>query len=166
MKSKLVVLEVLPLVVLASVFATARPTAGQDVSPSNATAAWAVVTRLSVGQDVRLITSTGESIDGTLRAVDGSSITLSVAGQARTTSQQHVQRLLVVRERDRWRHVWIGAAVGGVTGSIAVAVHCHGASSSCSEVAPAYVLPGVAVGAAIGALLPKRNVWQEIYVRP
>jgi hypothetical protein len=70
-----------------------------------------------------------------------------------------------VRDLNRWQHVVIGLAVGGVAGSVAVAVHCRGASASCKEVAPAYVLPGVGLGAAVGALLPKRKVWQEIYVR-
>ncbi len=142
-----------------------RPAIAQVVPPSNSTAAWSIVSRLTAGQEVRVNMTTGQSLHGTVGAADATSITVLVAGHHRHIAHENVRQVSIVRDLDRWQHVVIGLAVGAVAGSVAVAVHCRGASASCKEVAPAYVLPGVGLGAAVGALLPKRKVWQEIYVR-
>jgi hypothetical protein len=127
--------------------------------------AWSRVQRLSTGEEVRVAGENGASSSGAFRTSDGASITLLVAGREQTTARADVRQVSVVRDTDRWQHVVIGIVIGGLTGGVAVALHCRGESSSCKEVSPAYVGPGVGLGAAVGALLPPRKQWQEIYVR-
>jgi hypothetical protein len=126
--------------------------------------AWSRVQRLSAGEEIRVV-DVDDASQGAFRTADGVSITLVVAGHDQKTARANVSQVSVVRDKDRWQHVVTGLVIGGVTGGIAVGLHCRGESSSCNEVAPAYVVPGVGIGAAIGALLPPRKHWQEIYVR-
>ena len=127
--------------------------------------AWSRVQRLSAGGEVRVVGGNGASSQGAFRTADGASITLLVAGHEQKTTRANVHQVSVVRDTDRWQHVVIGLVIGGVAGGIAVGLHCRGESSSCKEVAPAYTAPGLGIGAAVGALLPPRKHWQEIYVR-
>jgi len=127
--------------------------------------AWSRVQRLSAGEEVRVVGENDASSQGAFRTGDGASITLLVAGHQQTTARANVRKVSVVRDTNRWRHLVIGLVIGGVTGGIAVGLHCRGESSSCNEVAPAYFAPGVGIGAAVGALLPPKKHWQEIYVR-
>ena len=127
--------------------------------------AWGPVRRVAVGHDVRVVLRNGASSQGAFRTADGESITLLVAGHEQKAARADIRQVSIVRETDRWQHVVIGLVIGGVTGGIAVGLHCRGQSASCKEVAPAYFAPGVGVGAAVGALLPPRKTWQEIYVR-
>jgi len=127
--------------------------------------AWSRVERLSAGGEVRVVGRNGASSQGAFRTADGASITLLVAGHEQETTRVNVHQVSVVRDTDRWRHVVISLVIGGVAGGIAVGLHCRGESSSCKEVAPAYTAPGLGIGAAVGALLPPRKHWHEIYVR-
>jgi hypothetical protein len=127
--------------------------------------AWSRVQRLSAGEEVRVVRANDTALPGAFRLADAGSITLFVAGHEQKTARADVRQVLIVRDTYRWQHVLLGLAIGGVAGGIAVGLHCRGASASCKEAAPAYVAPGVGVGAAIGALLPPRKTWQEIYVR-
>ena len=127
--------------------------------------AWSRVQRLSAGGEVRVVGGNGASSQGAFRTADGASITLLVAGHEQKTTRANVHQVSVVPDTDRWQHVVIGLVIGGVAGGIAVGLHCRGESSSCKEVAPAYTAPGLGIGAAVGALLPPRKHWQEIYVR-
>jgi hypothetical protein len=127
--------------------------------------AWSRVQRVSPGEEIRVVGVDDASSQGAFRTADGVSIRLVVAGHDQETARANVSQVSIVRDKDRWQHIVTGLVIGGVTGGIAVGLHCRGESSSCNEVAPAYVVPGVGIGAAIGALLPPRKHWQEIYVR-
>ncbi len=126
---------------------------------------WSRVQQLSVGQEVRVTGENGASSSGTFRTSDGVSITLLVAGHEQRTARANVRQVSVVGDTDHWQHVVTGLVIGGVAAAVAVGLHCRGESSSCNQIGPAYFAPAVGVGAAVGALLPPRKIWQEIYVR-
>jgi hypothetical protein len=158
LKSALISLALIPALMTSALDAQTPAQSADDV-------AWSRVERLSAGEEVRVAGGNGASSQGAFRRADGASITLLVAGHEQKTARANVRQVSVVRDTDRWQHVVIGLVIGMVTGGIAVELHCRGESSSCKEVGPAYVVPGVGIGAAVGALLPPRKQWQEIYVR-
>ena len=128
-------------------------------------AAWSRVRSLPAGQEVRVVFETGASSQGTFRTADAGSMTLRAAGHDQNLTRATIRRISMVADRDRWQHIVTGLVIGGVAASIAVGLHCRGESAACTEIAPAYVAPGTGAGAALGALLPRRKVWQEIYSR-
>jgi hypothetical protein len=58
------------------------------------------------------------------------------------------------RSPGRRRHIWIGVALGAAAGVVATTLHCQGQDDSCTEVAPAYVLPLAGAGGLMGRFWP------------
>lgn len=141
-----------------------RGTANVPVQSADG-AAWSRVSSLPTGQEVRVVLTTRASLQGTFRTADMNSVTLRAAGHDQNLTRTTIRRISMVVDRDRWQHVVLGLVIGGVTAGIALGLHCRGESAACTEVAPAYMAPGIGAGAAIGAVLPRRKVWQEIYSR-
>src|SRR5216684_4294103 len=153
----------LSLTLVVCVVAWPLPGDAQTPAQSADDVAWSRVQGLSAGEKVRVVGGNGASSQGAFRTADGASITLLVAGHEQKTERASVRHVSIVRDTDRWQHVVMGLVIGGVAAGIAVGLHCRGESSSCNEVAPAYMAPGVGIGAAVGTLLPPRKHWQEIY---
>lgn len=155
------------VVILVSLALTLSETLSETLSaaqapvPSPDNAAWSQVRQLAAGQDIRVALDDATS-QGAFRAADDASITLVAAGQDQRVPRAGIRRILVPRGTHRKRNILLGLAIGGVTGSIVVALHCRGQSPGCNEIGPAYFYPFAGAGAGIGALLPAR-AWQQIY---
>ena len=123
---------------------------------------WLQLQQLVAGQEIRIVLDDATSSQGAFRIADAESITLHVAEHDQRVPRARLRQVSVSRGTHRRRKVLLGLAIGGATGGLITALHCRGASSSCNEVAPAFVYPLAGAGTVIGALLPAR-AWQEIY---
>ena len=148
----------LALAVIGSLTASPLTLAAQRPTGSDA---WSEVRQLAAGQDIRVVLDEATRLGG-FRTADEDSITLVVAGQDQRVARTGIRQILVARGTHRRRNVLLGLAIGGVTGSVVVALHCRGQSPGCNEIGPAYFYPFAGAGAGIGALLPAR-AWQQIY---
>jgi hypothetical protein len=123
---------------------------------------WLQLQQLLAGEEIRIVLDDATSSRGAFRMADAESITLHVAEHDQRVPRARLRRVSVSRGTHRRRNVLLGLVIGGATGGLITALHCRGASSSCNEVAPAFVYPLAGAGTVIGALLPAR-AWQEIY---
>jgi hypothetical protein len=123
---------------------------------------WLQIQQLAAGEEIRIVFDDSTSSRGVFQMADAESITLHVAEHDQRVPRARLRRVSVSRGTHRRRNVLLGLAIGGATGGLITALHCRGASSSCNEVAPAFVYPLAGAGTVIGALLPAR-AWHEIY---
>lgn len=142
----------LVLLLLAASAATAQP--------SN----WSPVSQLTAGAAVRLTADPGVTHTGAVRSTDDNSVTLLVDGADLRISRLAVRQLSVTG-KSRKKNIWWGLVIGAAASVVAVSLQCRGEDSSCNEGAPAWFYPLAGGGLAVGALLPPRTVWREIYVR-
>lgn len=147
----------LPVAFVLLVLAAAATAAQQ---PSN----WSPVAQLTVGAEVRALADPGVTHRGSVRSADNDSLTLEVGGTDLRLPRITV-REVEVAGKSRKKNTWWGLAIGAAASVVAVSLQCQGEASSCSEGAPAWFYPMAGAGVAVGALLPPRTVWREIYSR-
>lgn len=146
-------LAALVLIVLAAPSAAAQP-------PSN----WSPVRQLPAGTDVRATADPGVTHQGSVGTSDDESLTLVVNGADLRLPRMAV-REIDVAGKSRKKNIWWGLAIGATASLVAVSLHCRGEDSSCNESAPAWFYPFAGGGLVVGALLPPRITWRQVYVR-
>lgn len=148
----------LALVLLVLLVLAASPAAAQQSSN------WSPVRQLTAGAAIRAIADPGVTHAGSVRSSDDDSLTLVVDGTDLRLSRAAV-REVAVAAKSRKKNIWWGLAIGAAASVVAVSLQCQGEDSSCNEGAPAWFYPLAGGGLAVGALLPPRTVWREVYVR-
>jgi hypothetical protein len=136
-----------------------------NAQPDTAPAAWARVQQLDPHTVVRVELDDRVMYQGTLRAADAQSVTLTINGHPQPLARAHIHQVSVARSTSRRRRTWIGLGIGAATASVTVGLHCRGRHSSCTEIAPAYFYPLTAAGGAVGALWPAGQRWKVIFAR-
>lgn len=125
------------------------------------TSDWAVINQLS-GQKVRVETADGKSHVGNVQSVSGDTIGI---GKNELIRKQDVQHVLLWSAGHHGRNALIGLAIGAGVGSVAFGAACGREASFISRgecIAVGAPFFG-GLGAGIGALLPSRGKWHEVY---
>jgi hypothetical protein len=128
------------------------------------TSDWAVVSHLSSAQKVKVETADGKSHVGSIQSVTDDAIRI---GKNQLIQKQDVRHVLLMGPNHRGRNALIGLGVAAGIG-LASALSCTGKGGllnppSKGECAVVLVPFFGAMGAGIGALLPSRGDWQEVY---
>jgi hypothetical protein len=130
-----------------------------QASPAQ-TSEWAVLRQLLPGQKVKVETSDGKSHVGAVRSVSDDSIQI---GKTEVIERADVQRVLLWSPGHHGRNALIGLAVGAGFG-VAAGASCGNdaivSKGQCMAVGAPFF---GGVGAGIGALLPSRGKWHELY---
>lgn len=125
------------------------------------TSDWAALSPLLSGQKVKVETADGQSHVGKVQSVTENSILI---GKNQVIQKEDVQDVRLWSPGHHGRNALIGLGIGAGFG-IAVGTGCSGQYSFVSRgecMAVGAPLFGGA-GAAVGALLPSRGQWREIY---
>jgi hypothetical protein len=136
-------------------------TAGGAQQPSTS---WSPVRQLTPGQSIRAVVDSGVTHRGAFQSADDDFLTLLIDNRALRLPRAGV-RDVSVAGTSRRRNVWWGLAIGAAVSVAAISVQCHGEDPSCNEGSPALFYPITGAGAAIGALMPPRTTWREIYAK-
>lgn len=112
--------------------------------------------KLRFGDIVQVTNLRGEKIQGKVLQVSGSSLALE---SGRNRMDFSGDAILEIRKRKKdpwWNGALIGGGIGVAAGLIAARNECGGNDSECSAIAiPVFVLPGIGIGAAAGALIDR-----------
>lgn len=148
-----------PPIVVAVLLLTAT-SAAAAIQPPN----WSLVRQLAAGLEVRVAADPGVVHLGVFDSADDLSLSLRVNGQAQRVDRASV-REVAVAGRSRKKNVLWGLVIGVAASVAVVSLQCRGESEACQEGAPQWFYPLTGAGVGIGALLPPRQVWRQIYVR-
>jgi hypothetical protein len=146
---------------LALLMAGLALTAGRPLLASPSTpqqADWGNLTKLTQGDEIKVVVDRGSSRQGTFQSVTDDEITVHFATGNQTLARQSVRQVMAKRGGNRGKHALIGMAVGAGAGLGLGAAADHFQSHQSLEALPM----GAAVGAGIGALLPSGG-WKTIY---
>ena len=125
------------------------------------TSEWAVVKQLTPDQRVQVQTTDGKSHAGKVKAATDDGVQI---GKNELIRKQDVQRVLLWHPGHHGRNTLIGLGIGAGFG-VAVGAGCGGkgifvSRGECMAVgAPLFG----GIGAGIGALIPSRGKWNEVY---
>lgn len=121
---------------------------------------WAIVQQLAPSQKVKIVTTDGKSRMGTARSITDEGIQI---GKEQPIPRGDVQQILLWSPGHHGRNALVGLAIGAGIG-VGFGASC-GKDSFVSRtgcIAVGAPLFG-GVGAGIGALIPSRGQWREIY---
>lgn len=146
---------------------------GATVAGSDADdVAWSQVRRRQIGEHVRVILQDNSIHDGEFQSADNLTVSLAVAGRRQEDPRLRVRQVFVDAGTNRARHVGLGVAAGAVAGLVVFgsdADRCRRTGGppppQCGSTAPPRFAYSTGLGAVVGALLPARRVWSEIYIR-
>lgn len=125
------------------------------------TSDWAVVNQLVSGQKVKVQTADGNSHVGTVESVTGDAILIA---KNQSFQRQDVRQVLLWSPGHHGRNTLIGLGIGAGFG-VAAGASCNSKNSIVSRgecIAVGAPFFG-GIGAGIGALLPSRGKWHEVY---
>jgi hypothetical protein len=109
---------------------------------------------LTIGDTVQVIACSGNKSQGKVVDISASSLVLK-SKEGRLVLPENSVREVKKKQRDLWWNgVLIGGGVGAAAGLIIARKECGGSDPECTAIAgPAFVLPGISIGAAAGALI-------------
>ena len=126
------------------------------------TSEWAIVRQLALGKKVQVETADGRSHVGKVRSVTDDELRI---GKGELILQRDVQRVRLRSSGHHGRNALIGLGVGAGIGVGFAAGSCGGKDAWFSRGQCAAVSAPLfgGLGAAIGALLPSRGKWLDLY---
>jgi hypothetical protein len=122
---------------------------------------WTAVERLPVDSRIELVTGSRDRTKATFVSATGEQVVIRDASGERTVSRADVREVKVAAPDRRVRNGLIGVAVGAAAGAGVGWAICPQCSNE--GAGQKYVGPGVAIGAAIGALAFLPSPYRTIY---
>ena len=126
------------------------------------TSDWAILRQLAAGQKVQVETIEGKSYVGKIKSVTDDELRI---GKNQSVQKQDVHRVRLWSSGHHGRNSLIGVGVGAGAGLVFGAASCGGENAWFSRGQCAAVTAPLfgGIGAVIGALLPSRGKWQDVY---
>jgi hypothetical protein len=124
--------------------------------------------KLATGDTVQVFDSNGNRTQGKVVDVSPDALTLESKGSRVVLSENTVGEVRR-KEPDRlWNGILIGGGIGVAAGFLAASGVCGQNDSECSAIArPVFVLPGIGIGIAIGALIDRSlNKFGTVFTSP
>jgi hypothetical protein len=127
---------------------------------------WANVTRLTIGDDVRVSTANGKSFRGQLQSSTADSLIMTAANTQQTLARAQVVKIATKGKSHRARNTLIGAGIGAGAGLAIGAAGDHSCSNDCfisQNFLKETVTPiGAVIGAIVGVAWPTGR-WHDVY---
>jgi hypothetical protein len=126
------------------------------------TSDWAIIRQLTPGQKVQVETAAGKSYVGQVESITDEELRV---GKNQLILKQDVKRVRLWSAGHHGRNTLIGLGVGAGTGVVFGVASCGGKDAWFSRGECAAVSAPLfgGLGAAIGALMPSRGRWQDVY---
>ena len=126
------------------------------------TSDWAIMRQLTPGQKVQVGTVAGKSYVGKVESITDEELRV---GKNQPILKQDVKRVRLWSSGHHGRNALIGLGVGAGTGVVFGAASCGGKDAWFSRGECAAVSAPLfgGLGAAMGALMPSRGRWQDVY---
>lgn len=125
---------------------------------------WGVVKYLAAGQKVEVKTTDGKTYVGKVQSITDDDLRI---GKSELIQKRDVERVRLRSSGHHGRNALIGLGVGAGIGAVFGAGSCGGKDAWFSRGECAAVTAPLfgGLGAGIGALLPSRGKWQDVYQR-
>jgi hypothetical protein len=144
--------------------------AAQPLSQSSARSDWGNLTKLTAGDEIRVIVAARGGMRARFEGVTNESLIVNTAGKEESLDRASVASVAAKGESHRRRNALIGLGVGAGTGLALGAVadaHPCGGSRDCLNIFPNFgkevgTPVGAVIGLTVGALLPTGG-WHDIY---
>jgi hypothetical protein len=124
--------------------------------------------RVTVGDMVRVTDEKGNRVQGQVADLSSSSLVLN-SNRVRLVMSENAVREVEIKRRDSlWTGLLIGGGIGAAAGLIVARAECGGSDPECSAIAgPVFTLPGIGIGAVVGALIDRSVVrFQTVFRAP
>ena len=108
--------------------------------------------RVGVGREVRVADRTGQTTEGDIAAITGSSITLQSKGVTKAFPSEEVGTVTTIKRWGGW-----GALIGAAGFTAYALVDCRRPNETCGDW-PLATLVGAAVGGPVASFLPLKDV--------
>jgi hypothetical protein len=124
--------------------------------------------KLHIGDTVQAIDDSGKKIQGRIADISASSLVLTVKTTRLVLPEKSIQTVKKLRHDPWWNGALIGGGIGAIAGLIITRTECGESDPECSAIAgPAFILPGMGIGAVAGALLDKSvKKFDTVYSAP